>query len=139
MSDGTLKYLLMVIQKISPKKVLNLCFNLTKDSAVQWYQYRILHRIIPVKIYLKKIKAANNDDDCTFCGISSETIEHIFISYSHSLAMWNHFNIHLFNTSAERIGFIISKCYFWRLSSSKHKHGCEFPYIIWKTIHFLLF
>lgn len=51
----------------------------------------------------------------------SETIEHIFISYSHSLAMWNHFDTHLFNTSAERIGFIISKCYFWRLSSSRHK------------------
>lgn len=40
-------------------------------------------------------------------------------SDSNSLAMWNNFNAHLYNTSLERIGYIISKCYFWRLS----KHG----------------
>lgn len=91
--------------------MLKLCFNLTKDSAAQWYQYRILHKIIPVKIYLKKIKAANNDN-YTLCGISTGSIEHNFISYSHSLAMWNHFNTHLYNTSSERIGFIIRNVIF---------------------------
>lgn len=109
--------------------MFKLCFNLTKDSAAQWYQYRILHKKIPVKIYLKKIKAANNDN-YTLCGISTGSIEHNFISYFHSLAMWNHFNTHLYNTSSERIGFIIRNVFFWRLSSSKHKHGVNLLFTV---------
>ena len=84
---------------------------MTKDSAAQWFQYRILHRILPVKNYLRKIKATDNDD-CTFCGNSTETIEHIFVSCSHSLAMWNQFSIHIYNTTSERVGFNISNVIF---------------------------
>ena len=32
-----------------------LCFRTTNDSSVNWLQYRILHRILPVKYYIKKI------------------------------------------------------------------------------------
>lgn len=81
------------------KDVFKICFNVTKDSAAQWFKYRILHRILPVKNYPKNIKATDNDD-CTFCGNSAETIEHIFVSCSHSLAMWNQFSIHIYNTTS---------------------------------------
>lgn len=107
LSDGTLKCHLMVIRKKPTKDVFKICFNVTKDSAAQWFQYRILHRILPVKNYLKKIKATDNDD-CTFCGNSTETIEHIIVICSNSLAMWNQFSIHIYNTTSERVGFNIS-------------------------------
>jgi hypothetical protein len=53
------------------------CFMVSKDSKVQWLQYRILHRILPVNYYLKKIKIVDSDV-CTFCNSERETIEHIF-------------------------------------------------------------
>ena len=31
------------------------CFKTTSDSVIQWLQYRILHRILPVNYYLNKL------------------------------------------------------------------------------------
>ena len=46
--------------------VFKICFKVTTDSNVQWLQYRILYRLLPVKSYLKKIKIVDNDT-CSFC------------------------------------------------------------------------
>lgn len=80
-------------------KVDKLCFNLTTDSAAQWFKFWILHVFLPVKNYLKKMKATDNDD-CTFCGHFTETIEHNFISCFHSIAMWNQYFTHIYNTTS---------------------------------------
>ena len=41
--------------EICVKDVFTVCFKTTKDSSIQWLQYRILHRILPVNYYLKNI------------------------------------------------------------------------------------
>ena len=40
-------------EEITSQDVFKLCIKLTTDSTVQWFQYRILHRILPIKNYLK--------------------------------------------------------------------------------------
>ena len=36
------------------KDIFKVCFKVSASSSIQWLQYRILHRIVPVKYYLKK-------------------------------------------------------------------------------------
>ena len=35
-------------------EVFKICFKITDDTFVQWVQFRILHRFLPVSYYLKK-------------------------------------------------------------------------------------
>jgi hypothetical protein len=60
------------------KDVFKVCFKTTTDSTAQWLQH-IIHRILPVKYYLKKISLINSDS-CTLCKQAVETIQHIFIN-----------------------------------------------------------
>jgi hypothetical protein len=55
----------------------SLPFNLTTDTKVQWFQVRILHRILGTNDLLYKMNMAGNSY-CTFCRKESETIEHLF-------------------------------------------------------------
>ena len=48
----------------------------------RWFQYRFLHRILPVENYLKK-------NTCTFCGNDTETIEQNFTTSTFTLVLWN--------------------------------------------------
>ena len=57
--------------------VFKVCFKTTSDSVIQWLQYRILHRILPVNYYLKKINVMTSDK-CSFCKEDTETIQHVF-------------------------------------------------------------
>jgi hypothetical protein len=42
--------------EICVNDIFTLCFKTTKDSSIQWMQYRLLHRIkMPVKYYLRKL------------------------------------------------------------------------------------
>jgi hypothetical protein len=52
-------------------------FKITKDTRTQWFQIRILHKIIGTNYYLHKIKY-NDNPLCTFCKNENETIEHLF-------------------------------------------------------------
>ena len=60
------------------KDVFKICFKTSNDSSVQWLQYRIIHRILPVSYYLKKIGVKTNDL-CRFCTSNIETIMLIFL------------------------------------------------------------
>ena len=69
------------------KEVFVTCFKTTADSSLQWLQFRILHRILPVGSYLKKIKV-KVDDSCEFCGNESESIEHVFFNCTKISRLW---------------------------------------------------
>ena len=51
-------------------------FYITKDTKLQWLQYRINHKILATNSLLSKMKVINNDL-CTFCAKEKETIEHV--------------------------------------------------------------
>jgi hypothetical protein len=49
----------------------------TKSSKLQWFQYRIIHRILGTNSLLYEINKKPNDK-FSFCLEEVETIEHIF-------------------------------------------------------------
>ena len=63
---------------LSVQNVFKFCFSTINDSTVNWLQYFILHRILPVKYHLKKVNIITSEC-CTFSNEDSETIQHVFV------------------------------------------------------------
>ena len=68
------------------------------DNKFKDLQFKILHRIFPVKYFLFKIKQVESPK-CVFCDIYDETIEHLFANcilvktfWLQLLEIWNIFN-----------------------------------------------
>jgi hypothetical protein len=58
--------------------IYRLPFNMTKDSNLQWFQYKVNHKILATnyllhKMIIKDVKA------CSFCNNHIETIKHLFL------------------------------------------------------------
>lgn len=58
------------------KHIYEMPFFVTKCSKLQWFQYRINHKILATNSYLFKINIINSPI-CVFCDLENETIEHI--------------------------------------------------------------
>ena len=56
--------------------IFSLPFKLTKNTKLQWFQFRINHKILATNSFLHKIRIKDSDK-CSFCNIETETIEHI--------------------------------------------------------------
>jgi len=59
------------------KKVHALVFIISRDTYTQWFQTRIVHRILGTKSLLFKMNIVH-DNLCSFCNENEETILHIF-------------------------------------------------------------
>ena len=59
------------------KSVYSLVFDISKETYIQWFQYRIIHKIIGTKSLLFKMNIAT-DNLCTFCNEEIENITHLF-------------------------------------------------------------
>jgi len=59
-------------------KIYKLPFIITLDTNLRYFQYKILHRIIPTNKYLTLIKIKDNDS-CSFCEAHIETLLHLFV------------------------------------------------------------
>lgn len=97
LSDGTLKYHLLF--RKNTKDVFKLCFNLTTDSAAEWFKYGILQVFLPIKNCWRRWKLlimmiAHS------VGIYWNYWTYIFISCFHSIAMWNQYSTHIYNTTS---------------------------------------
>ena len=68
--------------------IFSKCFKISKDTKLQWFQARTLHRILPTNRYLNICKIAENHD-CTFCSNEIETIEHLLWECIHVRTFWN--------------------------------------------------
>ena len=53
-----------------------LIFTITKDTNLQWFQYRIIHRILGTNELLYKINYKDSPN-CCFCKTEAETLEHL--------------------------------------------------------------
>ena len=58
-------------------EIYRLPFTITKNTKLQWLQFRINHNILVTNHILYKVKIVNNKN-CSFCNNETETIEHIF-------------------------------------------------------------
>lgn len=98
-------------QNLCIQDCFKICFMTTNDTSVQWLQYRVLHRILPVNYYLKKIKIIANDC-CTFCKEEIETIQHVFFSCTYVLPLWNNLSMCIYRKTRKRVGFNITNILF---------------------------
>ena len=60
---------------------------MTKETKLRQLQLKLLHRIIPTNKWLHKTKLINTSN-CSFCDISTETIEHLFWECLVSKTIW---------------------------------------------------
>ena len=65
------------INVLNWKNTYKLPFNILKDTKLQWFQYKINHRILGTNQLLFKM-GLRQDDLCTFCASASESILHNF-------------------------------------------------------------
>ncbi|XP_013411821.1 uncharacterized protein LOC106174705 [Lingula anatina] len=86
------------------KDVYKNCFETTKDTKLQWFQYRIIHRLLPIKSYLKTI-GIENDDVCSLCGVAREDISHTFFQCAYSKKIWEELKAYIFNRTNKNITF----------------------------------
>jgi hypothetical protein len=81
--------------EVEIKDPFKVCFKVFKNTCIQWLQYRILYRILPVKYYLKKIKILDTDT-CSLCNRGCETIIHKFFMCEKVLHVWNDLSIRIY-------------------------------------------
>lgn len=98
--------------EVELKNVFKVCFKTSTNSAVQWLQYRILHKILPVNHYWNKLELIENET-CTFCESECETILHVFFMCTKVLHIWNDLMIlHIYSTTSKRVGFNVKNIHF---------------------------
>lgn len=109
---ATLKWNL-IFPNLKWKNVFKHCIKTTRDTQLQWFQYRILHRIIPTGRYLHLCKIVDNPI-CKICEIEEETIVHLLWDCTFVRTFWlelqtqlhvNCFNCSRFNLSKEIVIF----------------------------------
>ena len=66
-------------------------FRITKDTKLFWFQYRLLHRIIPTNILLYKMRIKDTTL-CSFCNADEETLLHLFYSCNIVQDFWKDFS-----------------------------------------------
>ena len=73
------------------------CFNsiankCTPSTYLQWFQYKILHRILPTNQFLFKIKYLDTSK-CSLCQECDETLYHIFWECSKVKKLWSELRV----------------------------------------------
>jgi len=101
----------------------------TTDTKLQWFQFRILHRILPTGRYLFMRKVIESPQ-CVFCGQFEETIEHLLWDCKTVKDFWN-----------EWIAYVKEKCHNCqnlRLTKSIVLFGVEINTITDNVMDFLI-
>ena len=66
-----------IFPNLNWKTIFIKCFKTTIDTQLQWFQARIIHRILPTRRYLNMCKIVNSPQ-CLFCLNNEETLIHLF-------------------------------------------------------------
>ena len=69
------------------KTIFVKCFKTTIDTQLQWFQARILHRILPTRKYLNMCKIVDSPN-CLFCDVFEESLCHLFWECCHVKKFW---------------------------------------------------
>lgn len=109
----------------------------TNDSSIQWLQYRLLHRILPVNYYLKKKINVVSSDWCSFCERDVETIQRVFVSCEKISTIWSNLSMHIYQYTSIRISFNVINILLGELPLSKDNKVVNFiilyakQYLFW--------
>lgn len=124
------------VDTISVQDVFKICYKTTSDSSAQWLQFRILHRIVPVGKYLKKINIKTSDC-CGFCMENVETIIHVFIACDKVQTLWSDLSLHIYRKTSERVGFNVSNVILGDLPLSNNNRVINFIILYVKQYIFI--
>ena len=75
------------VRNIAWGKVYNLLHNITRDTALISFQYKIVHRIIVTNNKLKLWKIIESEN-CSFCKRHPESICHLFFVCKNINTLW---------------------------------------------------
>ena len=93
---------------INWNRVFRLPYGAVRDTKVQFFQLRFIHRIIGTNSFLHKIKLKDTPL-CTFCNFDIETLEHLFWSCRVTQVFWHSICellfTHNFNITSDYVNF----------------------------------
>jgi exonuclease III len=69
------------------KKIYKLPFLITLDTRLRYFQYKLLHRILPTNKFLALIKIKDSDS-CSLCGKNVESVLHLFVECEEVSQLW---------------------------------------------------
>ena len=77
-----------IFQNLQWNKIFQGIYITTGDVQLRWFQFRLVHRLLPTQryLYLRKIVA---DPVCNFCDSEEQTICHLFFECDHIRKFWN--------------------------------------------------
>ena len=62
-------------------------YTITNVPKLRSFQYRVMHRALVLNTHLNRW-GMREDNLCSFCQNSKETIQHIFVNCKHTKALW---------------------------------------------------
>ena len=77
-------------ENLNWKFIFKKCMKNSPDPQLQWFQARLLHRILPTQKYLTLCKLTDSSF-CVFCGNSIENLNHLFWNCNFVKKFWNDF------------------------------------------------
>ena len=75
-------------------KIFTIPFKATVETKLREFQYKVLHRFLPTRKFLFKIKLIDTDK-CTFCGTEVEDLTHLFFNCTHVKNLWQELKLWL--------------------------------------------
>jgi len=105
------KWISVLNTDLNWKGIYKNCFKTSDDTKLQWFQYRIINRILPIKDYLKKIDVSQ-DDLCSFCGIHIEDMQHLFFYCDKSRDIWINLENIINNKTSINVSFSLKEILF---------------------------
>lgn len=81
---------------IDRTKVFKTLLKTTNDTTLRWFQFRITHNILTTNRSVAKYNT-NQDENCSFCGLYPESVEHLLWGCRFVRTFWNDLTITLNN------------------------------------------
>ena len=75
-------------ENINWSKTFNLTYKVTQDVKLRWFQYRLIHRLLPTQRYLY-IRKIVEDPICNLCQQEEQDIEHLFFDCEVIKSFWH--------------------------------------------------
>ena len=85
-----------------------------------WFQYRLIHKIIPVGSYLKKIQIKPTET-CTLCKEAVETIALLFFECEKATYLWNELHCRILDVIHGDVNFTLQTVLFGERSYTCNK------------------
>lgn len=93
-----------LFQNLNWKSIFDKCFATTSDNQLRWFQYRILHRLLPTARYLF-LRNIVDSPTCSFCENEEETIQHLLWHCDTVATFWNDLQQLIANTCTHLVNF----------------------------------